>query len=45
VAAEAGNALIEKFYRYQSLGEGVCRQTGTGIQALYTQADDHFTIM
>jgi hypothetical protein len=43
VAAEAGNALIEKLYRYQSLGEGVFRQTGTGIQALDTQADDLFT--
>ena len=43
VAAEAGNALIEKLYRYQNLGEGVFRQTGTGIQALDTQAEDPFT--
>lgn len=43
VAAEAGNALIEKLYRYQTLDAGVFRQTGTGVQALDTQANDLFT--
>jgi len=43
VAAEAGNALIEKLYRYQTLDPGVFRQTGTGIQALDTQANDLYT--
>jgi hypothetical protein len=43
VAAEAGNALIEKLYRYQTLSPGVFRQTGTGIQSLDFQAGDAYT--
>jgi len=40
VAAEAGNALIEKLYRYQPLDGGTFRQTGTGVQAYDRQAGD-----
>jgi hypothetical protein len=40
VTAEAGNALIEKLYRYQPLGGGAFRQTGTGLQSYDRQAGD-----
>jgi hypothetical protein len=43
VAAEAGNALIEKLYRYQALDGGTFRQTGTGIQSYDEQAGDDET--
>jgi hypothetical protein len=39
VAAEAGNALIEKMYRYKNVG-GSFIKTNTGIQTYDTQASD-----
>jgi hypothetical protein len=39
VAAEAGNALIEKMYRYKNVG-GSFIKTNTGIQTYDTQAGD-----
>lgn len=43
VATEAGNAVIEKLYRYQVAGGGSYRQTGTGIQAYDLQSGDPYT--
>jgi len=39
VAAEAGNALIDKMYRYKKLG-GTFIKTNTGVQTYDTQAGD-----
>jgi hypothetical protein len=39
VAAEAGNALIEKMYRYKNVG-GTFIKTSTGVQTYDTQAGD-----
>jgi hypothetical protein len=39
VAAEAGNALIEKLYRYKNVG-GSFIKTNTGLQTYDTQASD-----
>jgi hypothetical protein len=42
VAAEAGNALIEKMYRYKNVG-GTFIKTNTGVQTYDTQAGDSET--
>jgi len=42
VAAEAGNALIEKMYRYKNVG-GSFIKTNTGVQTYDTQAGDSGT--